>query len=111
MFKLSNKLIKENDKINKSSIDLKDYLEFLEMSNKTLKHEIYNIRNLDRTHETCALIKKGVKYLYEILSKFTKRKENLDLILSSQMLSLIKTVLGFKSGRTHSKGFNRKKAN
>lgn len=46
LFKLSIKLIYENDKIKNHNLDLKDYLEFLEKSNEMLKFEISNIRNL-----------------------------------------------------------------
>lgn len=56
-------------------------------------------------------MKKEVKNLNETLSKYTNWKENFDLILSSQRPSFNKTRLKFKSGRTHSKGFNRKKVN
>lgn len=37
-------------------------------------------------------IKKEVKYLHEILNKFNKGKENVDLTLSSQMTSLNKIM-------------------
>lgn len=46
-FKLSAKLIEENDNFKEHNIDLRYYLEFLEKSNETLKHEIANIRNLE----------------------------------------------------------------
>lgn len=44
-----------------------------------------------------------VKDLNQTLSKFTKGKENFDMILLSQRSSLNKTRLEFKFGRTHSK--------
>lgn len=37
LFKLSDNLIEENDKIKKCNLDLKDYLEFLEDIKETLK--------------------------------------------------------------------------
>lgn len=40
LFKLSTKIIYENDDIKKENLDLKDYLKFLEKNNETLKHEL-----------------------------------------------------------------------
>lgn len=54
-------------------------------------------------------MKNEVKYLNETLSKITKVKVNIYFILSNQMPSLNKCVLGFKSSRSHSKGFNNRK--
>lgn len=47
--------------------------------------------------------------LHETLSKITKVKENIDLILSSQRLSLNKNRIGFKTNIIYSKGLNHKK--
>lgn len=70
-----------------------------------------NIRNQVSNFETCVSMKRKVKYLHETLGKFAKEKGNLDLILSIQRSFLNKTELGFKSGRSHIKGFNRNKVN
>lgn len=43
MFQLSVKVSKENKKLEKSITDLKDYVEFLENSNKILGEEISSI--------------------------------------------------------------------
>lgn len=56
-------------------------------------------------------MKKKVKDLYAILSKNTKEKENLDLIISNQSSYLNKYGLDFKCDRSHNKGFNMKKLN
>lgn len=48
-------------------------------------------------------MKKEVIDLHENLRIFTKEKEKIDLILSSQRLSLNENGLGFKSGRAFSK--------
>lgn len=111
MFKLSSKLIEENDKIKKLILDFKYYLKFLENSSEMCKHEVNNIRNLDGTCETYVSMKKEVKNLHETLGKFTKGKENFNLILSSQRSSLNKTGLAFKFDNTHNKEFNRRKMN
>lgn len=72
LFKLNTKLIKENDKIKKCILDLKDYLKFLEKSNETLKYEKVNFRNQVNLCEACVSMKKKVKDLHETLSKFIK---------------------------------------
>lgn len=102
-------MVEENDKLINQNLDLKEYLGFLEESNKSLKLEINNIRNARETCETCVSLKKEVIDLHETLGKFTKEKENLDLILSSQILSLNKNELGFKIDRTPIKGLIHKK--
>lgn len=94
MFKLSSKLIEENDKIKKRNLDL------LEKRIEMRKYKIANIRNQTRTCKICVSMKKKVKDLHETISKFIKEKENLDLILSNQKPYLSKTGLGFKSGNT-----------
>lgn len=70
-----------------------------------------NIRNQAGKCETIVSVKKDVKDLHVNLSKFTKGKENLDLILIYQTPSLNKTELGFEYSIRHSKGFNSKKLN
>lgn len=57
LFKLSAKLIQENDNIKNHKLDLKDYIEFLEKSNDMIKHKIFNIKNLVVTCETCVSMK------------------------------------------------------
>lgn len=109
LFKLSAKLIEKHDKIEKINLDIKNYIDFLEISNETLRYA--NIRNQASNYETRVSIKKEVKYIHKTLSKFTKGEVNLYLILSNQIHSLNKTWLCFKSSRTHSKGFNMKKVN
>lgn len=103
MFKLISKLIEENYRIKKRELELKYYLEFLKKSNEALKFKIDNIKNPVRTCKTCDYMKKEVTHLHESLSKFSKVKEKIDLILSSQMASLNKTGLWFKYDRLHSK--------
>lgn len=53
-----------------------------------------NIRNSIGTCETCVSLKKEGTNLHEPLTKFIKGKENINLILSSQMPSLNKSRLG-----------------
>lgn len=77
LFKLSAKSIEENDNIKKHNLDFKDYLEFLEKSNKMLKHETTNIRNSTGTCETSVSMKNEVKYLHDTLGKFTKENKTL----------------------------------
>lgn len=111
MFTLNSKLINEHGNIENHNADLKEFIEFLENSNETLKYQITNIRNHVETNDTCvSMKKKEVKDLHEIISKFTKGK-NLDLILSNQRHPLNKTRLQFKSNISHTKGFYRKKSN
>lgn len=43
MFKLSVKLSKDNEKLEKIIVEFKEYIEFLENKNKVLGEEIYNI--------------------------------------------------------------------
>lgn len=74
VFKLSDKFIKENDKIKNLNLYLKDYLEFLEKSNATLKFEISNIRNSAGICKTSVSMKMEGADLHETLSKFTKGK-------------------------------------
>lgn len=65
------------------------------------------------TQEKCVRLvslKKEVTYFHETLSKF-KGKENLNLILSSQMSFLNKIGLGFKPDGAPSKCLNNKKKN
>lgn len=57
--------------IEKSNLDNKDYIEFLENINETLRYEIANIRNQANKSETCVSMKKEVKDLHETLSKST----------------------------------------
>lgn len=68
-----------------------------------------NIRNSIGTYETCVSLKKEVTDLHETLSKFTKGKENFDLIISSKMPSLNKNGLELKPDKAPSKWLNRKK--
>lgn len=89
----------------------KHNLDLLEKSIEMRKYKIANIRNQTRTYKICVSMKNKVKDLHETLSKFTKEKENLDLILSSQKPYLSKTELGFKFGITHNKEVNKKKVN
>lgn len=69
LFKLNSKLIKELDKVEKNNLVIKDYIEFLKNSNETLKYERANIINQTNKCETCVLMKKEVKYLYERKSR------------------------------------------
>ena len=70
-----------------------------------------NMWNSIETCETCVSLKKELIDLHETLHKFTKGKENFDLILSSYKPSLNKSWLGFKLDKTPSNGLNRKKRN
>lgn len=63
------------DKIEKGNLDLKDYIEFLENNNQTLREEMTNLRNQANKCETCVSMKKEVKDLHETLSKLTKGKK------------------------------------
>lgn len=92
-------------------IDPKDYAEFLENNNKILYEEIVNIRreSLKSTKcDSCDSFKIEVANIHETLSKFTKRKENLDLILSNQIPSFNKNV-GFKPYKSLKKITNNRK--
>lgn len=111
LFKISVKLVEENDRIKKHNLDLKESVKFLEERKKSLKLEITNLRNSRETCDTYVSFKKEVIDLHETLSKFTKGKENIDLILSSQKTCLNKNGLGFKRDKTHNKGLNHKKKN
>lgn len=82
MCKTSAKLAEENNKIKKWNLDLKEYIKFVEESNKTLTIKVANIRNLRLTCETFVSLKKEVPYLYE-----------------SKMNSLNKRGLRFKPDR------------
>lgn len=87
MFKLNVKLNKENDKLEKNIIDLKDDSKFLENNNKILGKEISSIRRewlISNKCESYESLKNGVTNLHETLEKFTKDKNKLDLIISSQ---------------------------
>lgn len=66
------KLIKERDMIEKHNIDLKDYIDFLENSNVTLRYEMDTLKSQTSKCETCVSMKKEGKDLHETLSKFTK---------------------------------------
>lgn len=83
-------IIEEYDNIKNCKLYLNDYLEFLEKTNEMLKFKITNISKSNRACETCVSMKKEVMELHETLCKFTKGKENVNLILSSQRPSLIK---------------------
>lgn len=72
MFKLSAKLIEENDKIKEWNLDLKDYVESFEKSNEVLKYEMANLKNWANICEKCVSMKKEVKELHDALSIFTK---------------------------------------
>ena len=70
LFKLSAKLIEEHDKIEKSNLDPKDYIEFLEHINETIWYEMPILRNQTNKCETCVSMKKELKDLHKTLSKF-----------------------------------------
>lgn len=83
IFKINSKFGEENDKLKNQNLYLYGYLGFLEESNKSIKLEITGIRNSRETSETCDSLKKEIIGMHDTLDKFTKGKENLDLILSS----------------------------
>lgn len=65
---------------------------------------MFNLRNQTSKCETCVLVKKETEDLHENLNKFTKGKENIDLILSNERPSLNNTGLELKFGRSQIKG-------
>lgn len=92
MFQLSVKVSKENKKLEKSITDLKDYVEFLENSNKILGEEISSIWSesfKSNKWYSCESLKNRVTNFHETLGKFTKGKDKLNLILSSQKASFL----------------------
>lgn len=77
MGKLSVKLTKESEKLEKNNIGLKNYVDFLENRNKFLYEEISSIRNESLKSTKCdsrASFKIEVVNLHETLSKITKEK-------------------------------------
>lgn len=93
MFKLSVKLSKENEKLERSILELKDYINFKENSDKVLENEIVEIIRQSVKCETHVSWKNKVDNMHETLGKFTKGKENLDLILPNQRTSYNKNRL------------------
>lgn len=111
LFRISAKLVKENDKLRKYNLNLKEYLWSIEESNKLFKLEITKIRNSRESCETRVSLEKEVIESHETLGKFIQGKEKPDLIISSQSPSLHKNGLGFKKDRKSSKGVYHKKNN
>lgn len=79
MFRISSELVKENDKLRKRNIDLKEHVIILEESNKSFKIEKAKIRNPRETCETFVSLKKEVVDFHETLGKLTKEKKSLTL--------------------------------
>ena len=76
------KLIFEKEELDHKNIEL----------NMSLDHMKYKIKNLEKD---IATLKSKSNDLLNTVTKFTKGKENLDLLLSSQKSSLYKHGLGF----------------
>lgn len=87
LLKLNVTLIKEDDKIEKVNINLKNYIEFQENSNEILRYELTSIRNQDSQCDTYVSMKNEVNDLHETLIKFTKeRKPRFDYVKSKSFL-------------------------
>lgn len=70
MFILSVKLSKKNEKLERNIIDFKNYIEFLESSDKRLGIELHEFRlqsSKSRNCELCDSLKNEVKSLHETL--------------------------------------------
>lgn len=115
MFKLNVQLSKVNDKLEKNIIDLKGDSQFLENRNKILGKEISSIRReslISNKCESYESLKNGVPNLHETIEKFTKGKNKLDLILSSQRNSFNRNGVGYKPNRSlNNSCYDRKKYN
>lgn len=96
------KLTKQNDKLEKNIIGLKDHIEFLKNSNKILCEEISSIRSeylKTNKCESCEPLKNEVTSLHETLDKFTKGKDKFDLILANQKAAFNKNGIRYKPNR------------
>lgn len=99
LFKVGTKLVKDIEKLEMNNIDLNGYIEFLKNKNQIFGEEISSIRSESLQSdncESCEFFKNEVTSLHETLEKFTKGKNNIDLLLSNIRVSFNKNSVGYE---------------
>lgn len=84
MFASSVKLDKENEKLERNSLTLKDDIEYLKGKVNKWNWKLAWDHSLNQVNVKVVLFfLNEIENLHEMISKFTKDKENIDLILSN----------------------------